>query len=65
PEFSALWHPFVVFEPLSPGAILYTATSSAIFLYLALPLLLRMTRQIADWLRGTAAVYLRRESWRL
>lgn len=65
PEFSALWHPFVVAEPLSPGAILYTATSSAIFLYLALPLLIRMSRQIADWLRGTAAVYLRREAWRL
>ena len=65
PEFSALWHPFVVAEPLSPGAILYTATSSAIFLYLALPLVIRMSRQIADWLRGTAAVYLRREAWRL
>lgn len=65
PEFSALWHPFVIYEPLSSGAILYTATSSAIFLYLALPLLIRMTRQIADWLRGTAAVYLRREAWRL
>jgi hypothetical protein len=65
PEFSALWHPFVVFEPLSPGAILYTATSSAIFLYLALPLLMRMTRQVADWLRGTASAYLSREAWRL
>ena len=65
PEFSALWHPFVVFEPLSSGAILYTATSSAIFLYLALPLLIRTTRQIADRLRSTAAVYLRREAWRL
>jgi hypothetical protein len=64
PEFSALWHPFVVFEPLSPGAILYTASSSAIFLYLALPLLIRTTRQIADRLRDTAAVYLRREVWR-
>jgi len=55
----------VVFEPLSSGAILYTATSSAIFLYLALPLLIRTTRQIADRLRSTAAVYLRREAWRL
>jgi hypothetical protein len=65
PEFNALWHPFVVSEPLSPGAILYTATSSAIFLYLALPLLTRIAHQVADWLRGTAADYLRRETWRI
>jgi hypothetical protein len=65
PEFSVLWHPFVVFEPLSSGAILYTATSIGIFLYLALPLLITSTRQIAGWLRGAAADFLRRETWRI
>lgn len=65
PEFSVLWHPFIVFEPLSPSAILYTATSIGIFLYLALPLLVSIVRQIARWLRGTASNYLRRETWRI
>lgn len=65
PEFSALWHPFVVFEPLSPSAILYTATSIGIFLYLTLPLLVSIARQIARRLRGTASNYLRREAWRI
>ena len=54
PEFSVLWRPFVVFEPISGGAILYTATSGAIFLYVALPLLARI-----------APGYLRREAWRI
>ena len=65
PEFSVLWRPFVVFEPLSGGAIFYCATSGAIFLYLALPLLVRIARQMGDGLRRIAPDYLRREAWRI
>ena len=65
PEFSVLWRPFVVFEPVSGGAILYTATSGAIFLYLALPLLARITGQSVAWFRCVAPNYLRREAWRI
>ena len=65
PEFSVLWRPFVVFEPISGGAILYTATSGAIFLYVALPLLARIARQSATILRRIAPGYLRREAWRI
>jgi hypothetical protein len=65
PEFSVLWHPFVVPEALSSGDILYMATSIGIFLYLALPLLIRITRQIVGWLRASAPAYLRREAWRI
>jgi hypothetical protein len=65
PEFSVLWRPFVVFEPLSGGAILYCATSAAIFLYLALPLFMRTVRQIGVRMRPAASDYLRREAWRI
>lgn len=65
PEFSVLWHPFVVPAALSSSAILYMATSIGIFLYLALPLLIRISRQIAAWLRASAPAYLRREMWRI
>lgn len=65
PEFSVLWRPFVVYEPISGGAIVYCVTSAAIFLYLALPLLTRITRQVTDWFRRIAPVYLRREAWRI
>lgn len=65
PEFSVLWHPFVVFEPLSPAAVLYCATSTGIFLYLTLPLLVTIARQVSAWLRATTAGYLRVGAWRL
>lgn len=65
PEFSVLWHPFVAPAALSSSAILYMATSTGIFLYLALPLLIRITRQVAAWLRASARAYLRREMWRI
>jgi hypothetical protein len=65
PEFSVLWHPFVAPAALSPSAILYMATSIGIFLYLALPLFIRITRQVAAWLRASAPAYLRREMWRI
>lgn len=65
PEFSVLWRPFVVYEPISGGAIVYCATCAAIFLYLALPLLTRIAGQIADWLRRAAPAYLTRQAWRI
>ncbi|MGO8947127.1 MAG: hypothetical protein ACLQUY_05585, partial [Ktedonobacterales bacterium] len=46
PEFSALWRPFVVYEPLTPGQIAYVAISGVVCAYLALPLLRRMARQV-------------------
>ena len=65
PQFSVLWRPFVVFEPLSPSAILYSATSIGIFLYLALPLMATIARQLAHGLRSVAPDYLRRDAWRI
>jgi hypothetical protein len=65
PQFSVLWRPFVVFEPLSSSAILYSATSIGIFLYLALPLMATIARQIAHGLRRIAPDYLRRDAWRI
>lgn len=65
PEFSALWHPLIVPVILSPSDILYVVTSAGIFLYLTLPLLIRIARQLTAWLRGVAPDYLRPEAWRI
>jgi hypothetical protein len=64
-EFSVLWHPFVVYEPLSISDILYTATTVMIFAYLALPLMRRITRQMVEASRALATGHPRREAWRV
>jgi hypothetical protein len=46
PEFSALWRPFVVYEPLSPSQIAYMAFSVIACAYVALPLLQRVALQV-------------------
>ncbi len=47
PEFSALWRPFVVYEPLSFGQIIYLALSVLACVYVSLPLLRGIVRQTA------------------
>jgi hypothetical protein len=44
-EFSALWRPFVVHEPLNIADGLYVAYSVVVFIYLVLPLLHRILEQ--------------------
>ena len=45
PEFSVLWHPFVVAEHLNTNDIVYILVSSIIFLYLSLPLMSSIVKQ--------------------
>ena len=45
PEFSALWRPFVVYEPLNIADVLYIVYSVIVFCYLVLPLLRRIVGQ--------------------
>ncbi|GHO85578.1 hypothetical protein [Dictyobacter formicarum] len=46
PEFSALWYPFVVYQPLSSGQILYLLYSLFIGIYLLIPLLITTRHQL-------------------
>ncbi|GLV58058.1 hypothetical protein KDH_48920 [Dictyobacter sp. S3.2.2.5] len=46
PELSALWYPFVVYQPLGPGQLLYLLYSFFVGLYLLMPLLITTWRQL-------------------
>ncbi|PWT75382.1 MAG: hypothetical protein C5B60_05390 [Chloroflexi bacterium] len=56
PEFSALWRPFVVNEPLSLSQVIYLSLSLLACLYISLPLLRRLAGQ-------TTAQLVRLRSW--
>jgi hypothetical protein len=64
PEFSVLWHPFVVAIPLDKREIVYVVFSVMVFIYLAIPLcgeVVRQTLEKADLFRKE---HLNLESWR-
>jgi len=56
PEFSALWRPFVVYEPLSLSQVIYLTLSLLACLYVSLPLLRRLAGQ-------TTAQLVRLRTW--
>lgn len=62
PEFSALWRPFVVYEPLTPGHFVYLAFSVIVCAYVAFPLLQRMAPQVGEQLSRLRLVYAR-QAW--
>jgi hypothetical protein len=62
PEFSALWRPFVVYEPLSTRSLVYIGCSVLVFAYVAFPLLRVIARQLAEGARHLWAIY-GRQAW--
>jgi hypothetical protein len=62
PEFSALWRPFVVYEPLTAGHFVYLAFSLIVCAYVALPLLQQMVPQVGEQLSRLRLVYMR-QAW--
>jgi hypothetical protein len=62
PEFSALWRPFVVYEPLAPQQIAYLAFSVIVCVYVALPLLQRLALQVRAQFARLRLVYAR-QAW--
>jgi hypothetical protein len=62
PEFSALWRPFVVYEPLSPSQSIYIVLSVIACAYIAFPLLRRIALQLAAKLSHLRSMYLR-QAW--
>ncbi len=57
PEFSALWRPFVVYEPLTLQQFIYLAFSVLACIYIAMPLLQRVVRQSLAQLSQLRARY--------
>ena len=64
PEFSVLWHPFVVTEHLNTNDIVYILISSIIFLYLSLPLVVAIAKQILVRAGDRGREYLDLKLWR-
>jgi hypothetical protein len=63
PEFTALWRPFVVYEPLSAGQIAYIAFSVIVCAYLAFPLLQTVALQVRTQLSRLRWMYKVKQAW--
>lgn len=63
PEFSVLWHPFVVKESLNTQQLLYLAYCLLVFAYLAIPLLGDMIIQAIQRTRNIRKMYLNFNLW--
>ncbi|HEX6482694.1 MAG TPA: hypothetical protein VF043_27950 [Ktedonobacteraceae bacterium] len=62
PEFSVLWHPFVVTSPLDYHRILYIIYSAIVFIYLLIPLCGTILRQTIEKIGPFSREYLDMQS---
>ncbi len=65
PEFSVLWHPFVVYQPLNHKQVLYLLYSLFVGVYLLVPLLITTGRQLTAAAREFCRVRLDLRLWRI
>jgi hypothetical protein len=65
PEFSVLWHPFVVYQPLNHKQILYLLYSLFVGVYLLIPLLITTWRQLTVAARAFCREKLDLRLWRI
>jgi len=63
PEFSVLWRPFVVAEPLNVNGILYIVYSAVAFVYLSMPLFGSVLQETITKAGNFGRVYLDLKSW--
>jgi hypothetical protein len=64
PEFSALWYPFVAKPMLSAPKLVELLYYVAVFVWLAVPVILRIGENIAEWLVARAPAQLSPRNWR-
>ncbi|HLZ59448.1 MAG TPA: hypothetical protein VKR06_21085 [Ktedonosporobacter sp.] len=64
PEFSVLWHPFVVHQYLDPHQIKYVLYCLVVLVYLATPLVVRIIHQLVEVANTYARPYLDFKTWR-
>ncbi len=65
PEFSVLWYPFVVHQPLNSGQLLYLLYSLLVGAYLLVPLLITTQRQLTAAALEFGQTRLNLRSWRI
>jgi hypothetical protein len=63
PEFSVLWRPFVVAEPLNVNGIVYIVYSAVAFVYLSMPLFGSILQETITKAGNFGRVYLDLKSW--
>ena len=63
PEFSVLWRPFVVGEPLNVNGIVYIVYSAVVFVYLSMPLFGSILQETITKAGNFGRVYLDLKSW--
>jgi hypothetical protein len=64
PEFSVLWHPFVVHQHLDPHQWKYLLYCVVVLIYLAAPLLLKIGQQTLELINQYGRACLDLKSWR-
>ncbi|HEV8193851.1 MAG TPA: hypothetical protein VGP82_20565, partial [Ktedonobacterales bacterium] len=64
-EFSALWRPFVAYEPLNTADVIYVAYSAIVFVYLVLPLLGRILEQGRELTQRLWRTHLNLADWHI
>lgn len=65
PEFSVLWHPFVVYQPINHKQLLYMLYSLFVGVYLIIPLLITTGRQLITATREFGQARLDLRNWRI
>ncbi|GAC1389848.1 MAG: hypothetical protein NVSMB38_05360 [Ktedonobacteraceae bacterium] len=65
PDFSALWHPFIVPQHFTQPQILYMTYCSIVFLYLALPLFTKIGGQVVELATKVGREHLNVRLWKV
>ena len=65
PDFSALWHPFIVVQHFTQPQLLYMAYCGIVFIYLAVPLCIKIAHQIMEFVTEFGQENLNIKLWRV
>ncbi len=65
PDFSALWHPFIVPQHFTQSQILYMSYCAIVFVYVAFPLFTRIVSQVVELTKQLGKEYLNVGLWKL
>ena len=65
PDFSALWHPFIVPQHFTQPQLLYMTYCGIVFIYLALPLFTKIISQVTELVTKVDKEYLNIRLWKM
>ncbi len=65
PDFSALWHPFIVPQHFTQPQLLYMTYCGIVFVYLAFPLFAKIVRQVTELATKVSKEHLNIRLWKI